>query len=448
MKSPIHPLHLVIALALANVSTAFAEGRPNIVLILSYDQAWTDYGFMGHPDIRTPHLDKLAERSLLFERGYVAAPLCRPSLASILTGQFPTVHGAVGNDVDGRNDRERLDIPVRERVLNLPNFVRLLVSNGYLAHQSGKWWEGGHTDGGFTHGMMPRPARHGSAESLSIGRKGMHPVTDFIDHALDEGKPFFVWYAPFLPHTPHNPPERLLRHYRAPGRADDVAKYYAMCEWFDETCGELLQHLDERGLTDNTVILYICDNGWVATSANRNDPAQKNWKGYALRSKGSPFDNGIRTPIMVSWPERVPPARAAEFAHAIDFFPTIAAVARLDAPDRLPGINLLDERAREGRERVFGETHSIHNMTPGDPDDTLQYLWCVEDEWKLIVRFYGKDTTQYRNVHSWDTAPVRLYRIKDDAHEQHNLAEGHPEIVRRLRDRIETWHAALPREEK
>lgn len=439
------PCVLLLALCAIGVTPGAAEQKPNIVLILSDDQAWSDYGFMGHPEIRTPHLDKLAERSLVFERGYVSAPLCRPSLASILTGQFASTHGAVGNDVDGMNDREQLDLPVREKVLALPNFVRMLVASGYLAHQSGKWWEGGHAEGGFTHGLMPRPARHGSQESLAIGRDGMSPVTDFIDHAVAVGKPFFVWYAPFLPHTPHNPPERLLQRYQTPGRAHDVAKYHAMCEWFDETCGVLLQHLDERGLTDNTMILYICDNGWAAASVNRDDPAQQNWRGYALRSKGSPWENGVRTPIMISWPERLEPARAPGFAHAIDFFPTIAAATGLDTPEGLPGINLLDDDAVHARERVFGETHSIHNMTPGDPDNTLQYLWCVEDEWKLILRFHGEDTTRYRDVHSWDTEPVRLYRIKDDPHEQENLAQQHPEIVERLRQTIEDWHAALPR---
>jgi len=87
------------------------------------------------------------------------------------------------------------------------------------------------------------------------------------------------------PHTPHNPPERLLKKYTQPGRATDVAKYYAMCEWFDETCGELLGYLDKKKLTKNTVVIYICDNGWVAKSENSNDPNQKLWKGYALRSK-------------------------------------------------------------------------------------------------------------------------------------------------------------------
>jgi arylsulfatase A-like enzyme len=443
MKSPLPVFLRVIAFPLLFLfNSTFAQEKPNIVLILSDDQAWMDYGFMGHPDIKTPHLDKLAERSLVFERGYVASPLCRPSLASLLTGKFPHQHGITGNDVDGSNNREALDIPVRKAFHEHPSFVRLLTSNGYLAQQSGKWWEGSYADGGFTHGMMPKPARHGSAESLTIGRDGMTPVTDFIDHAVAEKKPFFVWYAPFLPHTPHNPPQRLLDKYQTPNRAEDVAKYYAMCEWFDETCGVLLDHLEKSNLTKNTVILYICDNGWAAASTNKNDPAQKNWSQYALRSKGSPYENGIRTPILISLPGKIAPARAPAFAHAIDFLPTIAALTGIKAPDDLPGVNLLDEKARKTRDAAFGVTHSIHNMTPGNPDGTLQYLWCVEDEWKLIVRYDGDDTTQYRNVHIWDKARTRLYRIKDDPNEKHDVSVDHPEVVERMKKRIADWHAS------
>jgi arylsulfatase A-like enzyme len=192
------------------------------------------------------------------------------------------------------------------------------------------------------------------------------------------------------------------------------------------------------------VILYICDNGWVATSVNGDDPNQRDWGQFALRSKGSPYDKGIRTPIMVSWPGKVAAARTSDFAHAVDLFPTIATIAGIEAPDGLPGVNLLDEQARAGRDAVFGETHSIHNMTLDDPDDTLQYLWCVEDQWKLIVRRDGKDTTAYSRVHRWDTERARLYRIQEDPHERHDLAAQHPEVVERLRQWILAWHAQVP----
>ena len=430
-----------LATTMAKVSTA-AE-RPNIVFILSDDQAWTDYGFMGHPEIKTPHLDKLAERSVLFERGYVAAPLCRPSLASMVTGLYPFEHGITGNDVDGKNQRAELDVPMREAFHKHPSFIRMLTENGYLTHQSGKWWEGSFKDGGFTHGMThgdpKRGGRHGDA-GLTIGREGIKPVTDFIDMAAAEEKPFLLWYAPLLPHTPHNPPARLLKKYTRPDRAVDVAKYYAMCEWFDETCGELLEYLDEKKLTENTVVIYICDNGWAARSTNADDPNQKLWGGYAQRSKSSPYENGTRTPIMVSWPGKVKPEQSPDLAHAIDIFPTIAAAAGIKAPESLPGIDLLDETARKDRKAVFGVCNATHNMTPGNPDGALQYLWCIEGDYKLLLRYHGEDTTHYHKLHVWDTLPVRLYNLKDDPHESKEISAGHPEIVQRMSKAIQAWH--------
>src|SRR5205823_9058028 len=96
-------------------------------------------------------------------------------------------------------------------------------------------------------------------------------------------KPFFVWYAPMMPHQPHNPPERLLQHYRDKTPSLHVAKYWAMVEWFDETCGQLLDHLDQHDLAKNTLVFYVSDNGWI------QDPQAAR---YAAKSKQSPYDGG------------------------------------------------------------------------------------------------------------------------------------------------------------
>ena len=439
------PLSIItfLTISLANAETPDPE-RPNIIFILSDDQAWGDYGFMGHDVIKTPNLDKLAEQGLTFKHGYVAAPICRPSLASIVTGVSPTVHGITANDSGNRKTRHQDDIPFRNEFHKLPNFVKLLSANGYLTFQSGKWWEGTPKEGGFTHGMThadpKRGGRHGDV-GLKIGRTGMKPVTDFIDMAVTEKKPFFVWYAPFLPHTPHNPPARLLEKYTEKGRAKDDAKYYAMCDWFDETCGDLLGYIDKKKLTDNTVIIYACDNGWATVSSNADDPTQKLWGQYAQRSKSSPFENGIRTPIMVSWPGKITPIDSKDLAHTVDIFPTITALAGLKTPQSLKGINLLDEKARKERTTVYGVFHSSHNMTLGNSNETLQYLWCIDGDWKLMIRHDGPDTTQYRNLHVWDKEPFRLYHLSEDPHETKNLAKAHPEKIAALKKKIDAWHA-------
>ena len=419
------------------------KSKPNIVFIISDDQAWTDYGFMGHPEIKTPNLDRLADQSLLFERGYVAAPLCRPSLASMLTGLYPSQHGITGNDVDGNNRRAELDKPLRKQFYKHQNFVKTLTDHGYLAHQSGKWWEGSWKDGGFTHGMThgdpERGGRHGD-EGLKIGRQSMDPIKSFIDQALSRAKPFLVWYAPFLPHTPHNPPLEFIKKYDNKKLSKDEVKYYAMCEWFDSTCGELIDYLDQKKIRKDTLVIYVCDNGWAAASTNKQDPHQRLWKRYAQRSKSSPFEKGIRTPIMFSWPDKITPLRSQDLAHAIDFFPTLAAVTDIKTNIDLPGINLLNEKIRKARKRIFGTSHSVYNMTPGDPDGTLQYQWCIEGNWKLLLRHNGLDTTFYKQLHIWDKKPVRLYNLKLDPHEKEEVSSENPNVTERIKKQIHQWN--------
>ena len=427
-----------------SATTEAPAGRPNIVLILSDDQAWGDYGFMGHADVQTPHLDRLADSGLRFDRGYVAAPICRPSLASMATGQYSFVHGVTGNDIVSKvydDARKELEKPLQAKFHQLPSVIKLLTSNGYLAHQSGKWWEGSWQDGGFTHGMT-EGERHGD-KGLVIGREGLDPISEFIDEAVAGEKPFMLWYAPFLPHTPHNPPQALLEKYQGQGHALDVAKYYAMIDWFDQTCGELFETIESKGLSDNTVYLYICDNGWGAASTTLDWPRDQAFWEYAMRSKASPYENGTRTPILVSWPGVIEPQQMEGFAHSIDLFPTIAALAGLQAPDGLPGINLLDTAAVAARDTVFGSLHASHNMSLSDPDSTLQYLWCIQGDWKLLLRCDGEDTTHYRKLHEWDTAPYRLFNLSEDPGEKNDLAVAHPEIVARLRAEIAAWRAEM-----
>lgn len=214
---------LAAIVMLSNVVNA--DQPPNVVFIISDDHSWTDYGFMGHPQVETPHLDRLAKQSAVFTRGYVPTALCRPALATLITGKYAYQHKISGNDPallpqmkGARRGAEPEEYrKLREKLISQidqhPTLPRLLAEKGYLSHQSGKWWEGNYRRGGFTQGMtrgFPQSGgRHGD-DGLKIGREGMQQVTDFIDQAVADGKPFFTWYAPFLPHSPHNPPQRLF----------------------------------------------------------------------------------------------------------------------------------------------------------------------------------------------------------------------------------------------
>ncbi|MBM3458421.1 MAG: sulfatase, partial [Armatimonadetes bacterium] len=309
---------------------------------------WTDFGFMGHPAIKTPHLDRLAAESALFPNGYVPTSLCRASLATLLTGLYGHEHRICCNDPPDGVDRAAM-LPF---LRNAPTIPRLLAAAGYRTLQTGKFWEGHYSNGGFTHGMTTR-GRHGE-EGLAIGRQTMEPIYSFI---RERGRqPFFVWYAPMLPHEPHNPPERMLRKYEQPDRHPRVARYYAMCEWFDETCGQLLAFLDREGLRENTLVAFVIDNGWIQETG----PVRRTRGNFAPKSKLSPYDGGLRSPVLLRWPGRTRPGRYPDLVSTIDFAPTLLKACGVKSPRPLPGADLLraaDGRRRLARDAVFGELY-------------------------------------------------------------------------------------------
>ncbi|MEQ8791239.1 MAG: sulfatase [Pirellulaceae bacterium] len=385
-------------------------------MIISDDQAWTDYSFMGHEVIQTPRLDRLARESATFTRGYVPSSLCRPSLMTMITGLYPHQNGITGNDPPKGTDRNLM----LKHVKAAECLPELLAKKGYVSLQTGKWWEGAPSLGGFTsamtHGDTSRGGRHGDL-GLKIGREGMQPIYDFIDGR--DGKPFLLWYAPFLPHTPHNPPERLFNKYKDKVDSPHVARYYAMCEWFDETCGQLLDYLDEKKLSDNTIVLYVTDNGWIQNPQGRN---------YAPRSKRSQYDGGLRTPIMVRWPGKIKPVMDRQtLVSSIDLVPTILAACDVESKTDLPGLNLLPVCQGEAspRDTIYGEIleHDVADID--DPSASLQWRWCIEGDWKLIAPHGG--------------GKVELYNLAKDPHEKNNLAGEMPDLVARLTKKLNAW---------
>lgn len=396
--------------------------RPNIVLIISDDQAWDHYSFMGHEHIETPNIDELANEGMTFTRGYVSHALCRASLMTMATGLYPHQHKTVGNDPANEVPQKLSDLIGHVDVV--PTVPRMLRRSNYLSHQSGKWWEGSYLRGGFTHGMthgFPNPGgRHGD-RGLKIGREGMRPIFDFIDEAQQRNRPFFLWYAPFMPHTPHNPPDRLLDKYKK--RTDSIhkARYWAMCEWFDETCGTLLNHLDDEGLTSNTLVLFIADNGWIQ---------QPDSGGYAKRSKRTVYEGGVRTPVIVRWPGEVEPGtnRTTPVSN-VDLAPTILRAAGVEPTDRMRGIDLTQRQSLKKRDAAFGASY-FHDIRDLDkPVASLKRRWHVDMPWKLIVPHQP----------NLPNAKVELYNVKQDPHEKNNLAEQHPERVKQLRQQLNDW---------
>lgn len=423
-------LFCVLATLCACLISRAEPTKPNILFLLSDDQAWGDYGFMGHPHIQTPVIDKLAKQSLTYTRGYSPVPLCRPSLASIVTGLYPHQHGVTGNDPlwaeaqdqsgGKRGLRDRLNSELVENWKKSPNLMQALKKAGYLTLQTGKWWEGHPVrDAGFTHGMThgdpKRGGRHGDV-GLKIGREGQQPIFDFIKQAGDQ--PWFIWYGVFLPHTPHNPPKALLDKYLKLAPTPAVARYWANCEWHDRAIGELLAHLETIGQLDNTVIIYTTDNGWIQEPGK----AQR----YAARSKQTIYEGGVRTPFLISWKGKIKPQMDRKnLATNLDVWPTIASLTGCEAPDTLTGINLTDAKAVAARDTIYGEDFA-HDMTSREnPLQDLEFRFLIEGNWKLIVPHQEGE--------------VQLYELSKDPWETRNRAGDKEDLVKRLTAKLDAW---------
>lgn len=428
-------LLVVISLACEPESEHVDDGAlPNIVLIVSDDHHWGDYGFMGHAGVRTPHLDRLAAESMVYTRGYTPASVCRPSLATMVTGLYPHQHGITGNDPPGgRKARAGMEaIFARAETV-----LERLHASGFASFQSGKWWEGDPMRHGFTramtHGNVTEGGRHGD-DGLAIGREGLQPLFDFVAEA--QGKPFLVYYAPFLPHTPHNPPDSILAKYMIADRPIEIAKYYAMIEWLDSTVGDLLNYLDRAGLRDNTLVMYVADNGWRQFVGEQ--------RMADMRAKMSPYDAGMRTPIMLRWPGKITPGRdEATLVSTIDLAPTMLRAVGVKPAAGLPGLNLRSWEALAKRQMVLGELFAHTAVDITDPAANLKYRYVVrQDGWKLILPYTpNRDVTLMINgaVADWMRFEPELYNVFQDPHETNDVASEHPQLVDTLHAAIDAW---------
>jgi uncharacterized sulfatase len=425
---PTYIAFIVIVVVSCFATKVFAETAsnkpPNIIVIISDDHMWTDYGFMGHPQVQTPHIDRLAKEGLTFTRGYVPSSLCCPSLASIITGMYPHQHKVTSNDppeIPGKTKKEWFEAGrdiMNQHMKEVPTLARVLGERGYLSLQTGKWWQGHYRNGGFTHGMT-NGGRHGDV-GLDIGRKTMQPINDFIGEAKAANKPFLVWYAPLMPHDPHTPPDRLFNKYIDKDPSPHVARYWAMIEWFDETIGDLRTSLDKQGVADNTIIVYVADNGWI-----QNPETKK----YAAKSKLSQYDGGLRTPIIVHWPKKIAPRMASELAQSIDIYPTLMKAVGIPVAANLPGIVLTDEVAVKARTTIYGEcfTHSSKDLLV--PSKSLCWRWMIDGNTKIIV---PDKTNQPNDV-------VEVYDLTADKFEENNIAAERSDDVKTMLKKLDAW---------
>lgn len=359
MRTPtrFQPLRLaVLALGLATGASQApaAEPRPNLLLILSDDHSAFGVGCYGNTDIKTPNLDRLAAEGFRFERAYVACPQCTPSRASIMTGRSPVAIGMT-----------RFAAPLPEDV---PIFPQALRAAGYHVGVAGR---SHHLDGAprspeeraiiRKHNLATMAGRLDYCKTTGNRAEMLAQYREFLE-GVPAGKPFFLQLCSNDPHRPfdrnaiaepHDPARlKLPKHFPdTPGVREDLARHYDEIARFDAWTGEVLAELEQRGLADKTLVMFMGDNGAAL-----------------LRGKGTLYETGIHVPLIARWPGAVRPgSTSAALVSGEDIAPTLLRAAGLTPSREVTGrsfLPLLKGEAHEAREYVFAERGAHGNALP------------------------------------------------------------------------------------
>lgn len=409
--------------------------RPNIVLAISDDHDYEHLGFAGGSADVTPSIDRLAAEGGTFPIAYTQ-PRCRPTLAGLLTGLPPHRSRIFFNFAPERYRGTRL---LPDNVAVLPELLR---EAGYRTFVQGKFWEGAPRDFGFD---------AGPGWDDDFVRRDQRELFSFLENVGDE--PFFVWWAPTLPHVPHNPPDRLRSrvepdaievpnwiHSRdREAFVEAEATNLAMAAWLDEGFGALQAKLERESLTDNTLTVFLIDNGWA--------------NGFV--SKGSPMEKGMRTPIVFHWPDRLESGlRISELVTHLDIMPTLLDFAAAEVPDGLPGRNLrplLELREAPARKELIGAVYPAYWDGSSTPREAAVALYVRTRTMKYV--YWLRDIEERANARSFrikhlflpfpsrERGDVELYDLTTDPDERVNLATSpaHAETRAELHERAMRW---------
>lgn len=433
MKFPIVRCILGFVLACAS---AHAADKPNIVHIVADDLGWKDVGFNGCADIPTPNLDRLAAEGATLTQFYVQ-PMCTPTRAALMTGRYPFRYGlqtAVIPSVSayGLDTTEWL-LP---QSLKEAGYTTAIIGKWHLGHADRKWWPRqrgfdyqygtliGELDY-FTHeehGVLDwyrdnEPLREEGYTTQLLGADAVRLI-----ERHDPATPLYLYLAFNAPHTPYQAPQEYID--RVPHIKDPTRRTYAaMVACLDDEIGRVVAALDARGMRDNTLILFHSDNGgtknpiFAGVMADVSKITIPCDNGSFRDGKSSLFEGGTRVCAVANWPGRIQPGAVEGVMHAVDVYPTVAALAgaSTSACKPLDGMdvwNTIATGAPSPRSEV------VYNIEP--------FRAAIrQGDWKLIWR-------------TMLPSSVDLYNLATDPGEQTNLAADHPETVAAMQRRIET----------
>lgn len=430
---------LLLLIAIAFLGLDFKtqqKDKPNIILIVSDDQGWSDVGFNGCTDIPTSSLDKLAGSGVIFTSGYAPHSYCSPSRAGILTGRYQQRFGHEANPGYLEYEDEVADgLPLSETLIS-----DIFKDAGYKTAAIGKWHLGdakqywpinrgfdywyGFSGGGMSYWGNPNKQRGPLAGVLENGEvvplnQLSHLTDDFSAKAVEyiqdnKENPFFMYLAYNAPHAPDHATKEHLKateHVEYGGRA----VYGAMVSAMDKGIGDVMQALEEQGLEENTIVIFLSDNG-----GRREHAINFPFRGH----KGMLFEGGIRVPFCVSWPERIASGQSIDEAvTGLDILPTIMSAAgiKMKSDVKLDGLDLIplltDEKSTLSERNLF---------------------WRYSGGAGWVAR-----QGDYKLIHSHYKGKTMLFNLAMDPFEHHDVSAEHPQLVNELKEKYIQWDSEM-----
>jgi len=437
---------LVRSLAvLALTLSAHAADRPNVILILTDDQGYGDMSCHGNPLLKTPHIDKLHDESIRLDNFHVD-PTCSPTRSALMTGRYSTRTG-VWHTINGRSMMRPQELTLAE----------VFKANGYATAMLGKWHLGDSYpcrpfDQGYDHAIYHHDGCIGGGpdywendyfDDHYMTKDGWKPFKGYctdvwfeeaakwVDSRKDE--PFFLYLATNAPHGPYLVEDRYSDPFLKadPTMPEALAKFYGMIVNIDENLGKFRKHLEDIGVADNTILIYMTDNGTTAGWICQK-PGYEYYNAGMRGWKGSAWEGGQRVPCFWHWPKggmKEGKAIKALTAH-IDVLPTLVDLLDLKMPTgpKLDGSSM-KELLKGGDPKVFDERpvfcHVQRTYTPPKWDQSV----TMQGPWRLMD---GKE----------------LYNLESDPGQKTDIAKDHPEVVERLRADYEKWWETIEPETK
>jgi arylsulfatase A-like enzyme len=422
-------LSVALALVLAPLATAATSRPPNVVVILTDDQGFGDISFNSHSpkEVSTPRMDALAREGVWFNQGYITANVCSPTRAGLLTGRYQQRAGVYTAGEGGSG------MALSEKI-----FPRFLKPAGYVTGAFGKWHVGltleqSPIGRGFDewYGFLGRGAHdyfdlaQKDPETGPMYRNGReikdegYMTTRLTEEAVDfirrhKARPFLVYLAYNAVHAPAQAPAEDVARYRRqfPELSETRAILMAMLEHLDRGVGQVVDTLKQEGIWDNTLLFFLTDNGGARAMDANCDPLRGN--------KQLNYEGGIRTPFVVSWPDRFKGGRTIDTPiTALDILPTALDAAAVPLPKDKPfdGKSLLP--------LIAGQTRQHHQHLYWSEGGEVGGWAIRAGDWKAVAQ-RGQ-------------SKVELFNLADDPSEKTDLAGRHPGKVAELKKLYDTW---------